>query len=305
MNTWTSIPFSTVTINFASAAEGRALIAQTDDYVANLTPLDLAMIVGENGATTDDYLSLCREAVCDFTEQEIDLLNEIFAEIGSELDRRGMKVPQIETINLVKTTMREVGGVGPYTRGNCICVDAKTLALDDGMVERVMCHELFHILTRTCNEFKKEAYNLIGFTVLDKRFNLKQYASTKFVSNPDVDLQCSYIMMPSPEGKSKAYYMCAIAPQDTVCHRLGDCLEPHFLPLDSQFEIETDSEGKPIAIPIHIMMEEFDKQVGRNTPYLLQPEEILAENFRLAVLGTTLDIPNWDIVEGMRSLMIG
>jgi hypothetical protein len=45
----------------------------------------------------------------------------------------------------------------------------------------------------------------------------------------------------------------------------------------------------------------FFEQIGRNTRYIIHPEEIMADNFSLMLFGGTLSNP--EIVEALRALL--
>jgi hypothetical protein len=45
----------------------------------------------------------------------------------------------------------------------------------------------------------------------------------------------------------------------------------------------------------------FFEQIGRNTRYIVHPEEIMADNFSLMLFGGTLSNP--EIVEALRALL--
>jgi hypothetical protein len=49
-------------------------------------------------------------------------------------------------------------------------------------------------------------------------------------------------------------------------------------------------------------VEGFFDQIGRNTGYIIHPDEILAENFVLMLNGET-NVPSPKIIEGMRSVL--
>ena len=64
-------------------------------------------------------------------------------------------------------------------------------------------------------------------------------------------------------------------------------------------------EKTPAAEPELFSPEElsgFFEQVGRNTEYIIHPEEILAENFALLILGKQ-NLPSPEIVEKMRRVL--
>lgn len=46
----------------------------------------------------------------------------------------------------------------------------------------------------------------------------------------------------------------------------------------------------------------FFEQVGRNTNYIIHPEEILAENFALLIMDKR-DVPSPEILEKMRAVL--
>lgn len=299
MKAWKSTSLREVNIMYATKEEGIALITERDEYVSNLTPFDIQIRLQREG-TIEDYLDTCRSSVLDFSDSEIDLLREIFWEIGSEIERHGMTIPYIETINVVKTTLKEESNMGAYTRGNTIYLGETVFCLNEGDIEHVVCHELFHILSRCSNEFKKDVYKAINFVVKDKSFDLNKFSNIRFVSNPDVSLQCCYIVMESPDRKRVPYYMTTIAPKDSNCYDLQSSIHPYFIPLDKNLDIKTDVNGDPLLIPLKKMSLQFLKYVGRNTEYIINPEEILAENFCLAVLGSIYDIPSPQVIKALR-----
>jgi hypothetical protein len=61
--------------------------------------------------------------------------------------------------------------------------------------------------------------------------------------------------------------------------------------------------GAPRLVEVEAV-EGFFEQIGRNTGYIIHPEEILADNFVLLVLGrTTPPVPNPEIPEEMRAIL--
>jgi hypothetical protein len=49
---------------------------------------------------------------------------------------------------------------------------------------------------------------------------------------------------------------------------------------------------------------DYARQIGRNTPYTIHPEEILAENFALLVRGET-DVPSPEVLRRMEDVLRG
>ncbi len=54
-------------------------------------------------------------------------------------------------------------------------------------------------------------------------------------------------------------------------------------------------EHNPILVPVE-QVSGFSEQVGRNTNYIIHPEEILADNFEFLLLGKS-DLPTPRVIE--------
>lgn len=303
MRNWEPARLRDVSVHLASREEGIGLITRDDDYLAGLTPFDLQLRVHRREATIEDYLDNCRSSVLEFDDCETELLNGVFGEISSRLDHHNMVIPKVRSINVVKTTLKEEGNMGAYTRGNTIYLSETFLHRGVALLRHIVCHELFHILTRSSADFKKDIYRAINFHVIDKIMDLNHYDGFRYVSNPDVSNQCSYVIMEDSNHERRAYYMGTLVPKESDSEDLRSCLKPWFFPLDSQSEIMRDESGNPVMVPFGEMREQFFGQVGRNTQYVINPEEILAENFSIAVLGSIKGLPNPEVIFGIYNIM--
>ena len=298
---WETTELSLININYSSREEGKYLISLHDTYINNLTPFDLEARCGFKDATKYDYLLLCRDNVLNWTDDEVSKINVIFMEIDSKFKQHGMAIPYIENINLVKTTSLEEGGAMGYTRGYTIYLAENTLNKPDGSIREIITHELFHVLTRSSLSFKQEMYSIIGFTALDKAVDLTNLnRRSSFVSNPDVSNLCSYIELKDQDEEKHRLMMTTLA----SCYYHGGSffkyIQPYFLELDIKCNVMTNEENYPFIEPIYgKYYQEFIRKVGRNTGYMVNPEEILAENFRMAVLGEIDKTPNPEIINNI------
>lgn len=64
----------------------------------------------------------------------------------------------------------------------------------------------------------------------------------------------------------------------------------------------TYHDGKPILLDIE-KVSGFFEQTGKNTDYIIHPEEILAENFKLLV-NDKRDVPSPDILQKIENVLI-
>jgi hypothetical protein len=251
-------------------------------------------------------LLFCRNNVLNWTDENIILIDGLLKEIDGEFKQRGMVIPFIDNINLVKMTSKEEGGAMGYTRGNTIYVADYIMYKPKVKIKEILTHELFHILTRSSFPFKQEMYSIIRFTALDKIIDLTTMNQRcRFVSNPDVSNSCSYIELKDWDGKEHRLLMTTLARSNYHGGSLFKYIQPYFLELDSEHNIMTYGDNLPVRKSIYgEYYKDFIMKVGQNTGYMVNPEEILAENFRMAVLGEIDEVPDPEIINNIRKSMI-
>jgi len=302
---WETTELSLVNFNFSSKEEGKYLISLQDTFINNLSPFDLEARCNFKDATKYDYLLFCRNNVLNWTDENIILIDGLLKEIDGEFKQRGMVIPFIDNINLVKTTSKEEGGAMGYTRGNTIYVADYIMYKPKVKIKEILTHELFHILTRSSFPFKQEMYSIIRFTALDKIIDLTTMNQRcRFVSNPDVSNSCSYIELKDWDGKEHRLLMTTLARSNYHGGSLFKYIQPYFLELDSEHNIMTYGDNLPVRKSIYgEYYKDFIMKVGQNTGYMVNPEEILAENFRIAILGEIDEVPNPEIINNIRNGM--
>ena len=302
---WETTELSLVNFNFSSKEEGKYLISLQDTFINNLSPFDLEARCNFKDATKYDYLLFCRNNVLNWTDENIILIDGLLKEIDGEFKQRGMVIPFIDNINLVKTTSKEEGGAMGYTRGNTIYVADYIMYKPKVKIKEILTHELFHILTRSSFPFKQEMYSIIRFTALDKIIDLTTMNQRcRFVSNPDVSNSCSYIELKDWDGKEHRLLMTTLARSNYHGGSLFKYIQPYFLELDSEYNIMTYGDNLPVRKSIYgEYYKDFIMKVGQNTGYMVNPEEILAENFRIAILGEIDEVPNPEIINNIRNGM--
>lgn len=302
MSNWNTCNLEDIRIIFSWEDEAKELITTRDSYINNLTQLDLDCRCHKHGATLDEYLELCKDSVLEFSDEESFILSDLLCEIDRELKRRGMMLPFVERINIVKTSGDEENNVFGYTRDNTIYICQRSFDKGEGFVEHVLVHELFHVLTRNCQEFKKSMYSIIGFEVEDKFFDYPETRLGYFVSNPDV---CNQMCHAKMFVGFKEYDLVTVAFSQ---HRYDgggfhNYYRPCFVAIDENNDFLRDERGELFVFNFQQVSDSYLSHIGRNTHYWANPEEALAENFVIAVLGTIEDIPNPEIIDSIRKTM--
>ncbi len=238
----------------------------------------------------EEYKNDLREDVLNFTPEEIDFIKKIFQEVFSECVVFSKNIFPDE-IKLIKIRGSHYGEGTFYTRENCIIIPKSDLLNpDDQSFKKVMLHELFHIYSRFNPQKKLKLYELVGF---------KNMVETHQLEIPK-DLKDKMLL--NPDGINYAYSIKLHGENDTTFEALPiifsneadfDENNPEFFSylqfelfkvipsLDKKAKVISKSDGKStIDFKNH---PEFFKQISDNTNYIIHPDEILAENFVIAI----------------------
>ena len=82
---------------------------------------------------------------------------------------------------------------------------------------------------------------------------------------------------------------------------LFDYVNIGLVPLDDGFE-PVRKDGRTVIVPLE-RATDFYTQVGRNTGYVINPEECLADNFAYAVCDLKSDLPDPEISQRILSVI--
>lgn len=277
---------SKLVFHFATLKEGRKIISTSDEFTKSLHNFDLVSRLKEKGMkpTEKNYLKLGKRSVMEWTEEEKINIKNAAAYLQHRIDSCGYKLPLPKDITLIKTSMVEEGNAAGYTRGTNIF-----LAACNNMTPRraaflkiLLAHELFHVLTRTCPEFREAMYAQVGFKLLGRDIKTNDKLLEMRITNPDVNRYDSYSMF-TIDGKKVP---CAMwFHTDTFDYKGGAFFtygKPGLLPLDKEFNPILKSDGTPVMYSTDQAVDFYDL-LGKNTGYIINPEEVLADNFAYAL----------------------
>ena len=270
------IPF-----RFASKAEGRALLLSNEKYYAGFTPNKLAYLMQDKNATMEEYLAMAGEQVEEWTDAETEMIAGYMRDISDRFARNGWTMPPLDTVVFVKTTMAEENFVSGYTHGARIYLSS-TFETFASMPEQrrpgdaiavLLAHELFHCLTRRNPDFRRAMYGIIHFTIAERDFELPPSVLEYYIANPDVE-------------RHDAYATFRIDGRDIDCFT-AFVTKKHFERPGDSFIADRETALVPIdgtdAWYPKDRASNFYDIFGRNTDYVLDPEECLAANFANAV----------------------
>lgn len=281
------IPF-----RFATRAEAQMLITDIDNFTNKLNSFDINIRLGEEDGKKSELLRLAMNETKNWSDNEKEKITDAFKALQSKIDKQKLKIKYPKEIILVKTSMKEEMNVSAYTRKNWIALGESFInEANKEDLEDLLAHELFHILTRNDKNFKKTVYSIIGFNVTDRELFFPVDIVEKRISNPDIELYDSYAEFTINGNKQKCS-MLIYSDKPYTSGTLSDYLNVGLIPLnDSLMPIHED--GKTVIYGID-QSEDFYEKVGKNTKYIINPEEILADNFAFMLM-QKMDLPNPEI----------
>ena len=286
-------------VRFASLEEGRRLMATAGDWVKALSPFDRKLRMEQNEEVSEEaFLAFVASQVAEWSQDEIDDAIQSLDIVRQELNLSGMSLDLPENILLIKTTGREEGGAA-YTRQNAIIMPAGHSRPPS--VGGIL-HELFHVITRHTPQIRQPLYGIIGYHPCSE-VQLPDSLLSRKITNPDAFHNNFYIevsvdgiltkLMPIVYSKTDQYdggrlfdyisfKLMAVNIANSICQPLFDA-------------------GLPILFDVSEVTN-FYEQIGRNTEYIIHPEEIMAENF-VFMVRQKLDVPNPEILDVMKEVL--
>jgi len=166
----TSAENAVVTFVDSTAAAKAIIEDDVDGFFDNISIIDMAIQLKTEKpfATREEalkeYKSYLQTEVMNWTDTEKILMNEIFDSIQAQVVRVNPKLMP-EDIRLVKIRTTHYGPDVYYTRGHNIMIPENALTRQGAreMLEPVMIHEVFHLISRYDKPLREKIYGLIGF----------------------------------------------------------------------------------------------------------------------------------------------
>lgn len=293
-------------IAFATIDEGRKILTTRDDFVVRLSPFDRAARVGtDKDVSEEEYFRFVSGNVLPWTPQDKAVVESAWSALEPKLEQMALPLPQ--KIILIETTGREEGGA-EYTRANAIVLPQSSLdASHRDSVEAILAHELFHVLSRADPELRDKLYAAIGFQPCGEVAFPAELASRK-ITNPDAPKNDHCIRVQTSQGAVWAVPILFSRTSRYDAAKGGpffDYLEFKLLVVQRTGSSATARATYDVAHPVLLDVNQvsgFYEQVGRNTDYIIHPEEILADNFKLLLLGRT-NVPSPQILRKMAAIL--
>lgn len=270
-------------IVFATNANAAKVLGHEDEYTKGWSKFDIESRMQKANATRQEQISNTLSQIREWDNEEKNKLLMQIKKIDELIATNHYHLHFLpQKILLIKSTLNDEGGAEGYTRSNAIVLKDNVTQMDTVGIRNILIHELFHVISRFDKNLRKDLYALFGFTLMNEvpyPDALKDYK----ISNPDAPFKDSYIKLETPAGPADCM-MILYSEKPYSGGSFFDYLQIGFLQLKGNERKEADiKDGNPIVHTFESVASSFFRQVGQNTQYIIDPEEIVADNFVQAI----------------------
>jgi hypothetical protein len=279
---------------FATLAEAQKILSTRDAFVERMSPFDrAARMKTDRDISETQYLEFAAAAALEWTPEETRKVQAAFDKLRPAIAQLSLPLPA--RINVIKTSGLEEGNAA-YTRQNAIILPKDTIASPEGDLQRLLAHESFHIASRQRPKLAQALYATIGFRPCGEAKFPPELAPRK-ITNPDAPRNDYCIGLTLGQERVVAVPILLARTAKYDVSRGGE----FFNYLQLAFLLVERGEREPRVVGLRELTGFFE-QVGQNTDYIIHPEEILADNFTLLVLGAP-DARSPDVLSRMRTAL--
>jgi hypothetical protein len=229
--------------------------------------------------TLQAFLDFTADAARVWTAQETASWKPVIDKLSAALEGLRLHVPNID---LVKTSGEEEFGA-LYTRRTAVMLPAAVTSLpttDPRLAYFLLAHEVFHVLSRRDPQLRDALYALLGFGTVGG-FEYPAELEERRVSNPDA---FEYLHIVTVQAGSESVDVLpviqSLLPLDEVIQlpNFFAALDIVLLAVDPRSG-EALRDGNGDLIKYNFGNTNRVPLMARNTGFIIQPEEVLAENF--------------------------
>jgi hypothetical protein len=289
----------TTVVRFADVRQGVSALVRRDDYIRHLSPFDRQVrLKTDRDVSEGELLAFLSQHVLPWEENDIRKLTPLIAALEAKL--RPWKLPLPPVVLLVKASGREESGAA-YCRGSAIVLPQNMIDGSREHLEKVLPHEVFHVLGTHNPELREKLYAIIGFHACNE-VPLPEPLAARRITNPDAPVNDHFIALTIANRAVECMPVLFSKTEHYDAQRGGNLfsyLDFKLMELENEGGVRRAalSQGQPVLLD-PASCPGFYEQIGRNTSYIIHPEEILAENFVLLVNGR-INTPTPRVVEAL------
>ena len=228
------------------------------------------------------YIKFINDSIMNWSEELIKKMENSINELNKYQNLHLFSFPKI--IYIICTNGKNESGAAHCRNMNLILMPISKILDSVPKIRKLasgaewnntLIHELFHIWSRNNIELKEKLYKLISYNKIPNNIELPDDLKDLKITNPDAPIIDYYI-------KLNNQYLAPIlvASEKFIKNKKDsffDYLQISFIILDNDFK----STGK--LVPFKDYETELYEHIGKNTEYIIHPEETLADNFVLII----------------------
>lgn len=275
---------------FADSVSASRLIRLDPDsnFFRYLTDVDKSIQMKLNGVSppsVEQFKKYLATKVSDFSKAEKAYLKSVVNDALQKIARLNQDLIP-DSIFFVKIKPDFYGDETYFTRDKVIYIPQSALNTHrEKYLERVLIHELWHVISRYHEDIRVMSYEVIGFEKF-KGIELKfpEDLSNRLLTNPDAPLISHYIRVTDASGQD--FNVIPIIYSNSMSFdperpNFFDYMEFSLFKIDSLGNVVVDADQEKF---FNSVITDYKRKTGNNTNYIIHPEEIIADNFMLGVL---------------------
>jgi hypothetical protein len=289
---------------FASPEQGRTILGRMDEYLVRMGGFDRMLRMRmDRDVGPAEHREVLERNVTGWTDADRRKVATELETIAARL--KGLHLPLPSRVWLVRTT--GIGELGDaYTRANAIVLPAASITAAPELLQTLIAHELFHVMTRYDAHFREKAYRTIGFRMCE-HVELPPVLAARRLTNPDALRNDAYIELNVGGNALKAIPV-LLSRSETFDPKIGTELTDYWQmrlmvveAVGGARQMAPVIENREPVLLEPAQVQGFFEQIGTNTDYIIHPEEILADHFALIATGARVREPRF--IEALRSLL--
>lgn len=265
-----------IEINFMTQENAKSIISTEDNYIKDLTDKEIELrMFGEINISKEKYLDSLKDSILKWEESDINRITKIFKFINLNLK----KIIKNETykIKLIKTNGKDEWN-SAYTRNDCIFIPQKKISTyTDTKFERLLVHEIFHIVSTKDKTIRNALYEILGYQIIQD-ISINDTINKRILTNPDTVGKWCTVTGEYNLTKIKVTPIVALKDNLNIVNSKFDIVNS----IDVLFLKIEDNCGIELIPAKDIKIEE--KTVFKINGRIEHPEEIIAEYFVEIVL---------------------
>ncbi len=288
-------------LEFLSAPDASLFLGAADEFTASLSAFDRqSRLLSARPVSDIKFREFAALQAWDFSGAEKNRISSLF-------DRFRGDFPWVfdwpAPVRLAKTSGKEELD-SPYTRRDAIVLPQSVLSLDDDSLYGLLVHELCHVLLRYNESLRDGFYGAVGFRKINPA-RLQTFFQARKLTNPDA-LYYDYAYPETVDGREYLFlpllvHLKDFDPQDKK--EFFGYMVPAYTVVEDQAErAEGFWVNDAFVLVSQKSVKTYLERIGTNTEYLIHPEEVLAENFSLLLLGKK-DVNKPELLESLRGIL--